>query len=135
MFLLPFFHFQFSIFNFQLIYGIKITNPTIAAAMAHISTAPAAMSFTSPAIGCHSGDTKIDESLDSCIECFCRDNNPDADNDGYPFELRCISKIKPAIITNIAIAQMNPYVVFPTYKASDSFPCISKAFQTFFYTE
>lgn len=33
--------------------------PMMAATMAHISTAPAAISFTSPAIGLCSGDTRL----------------------------------------------------------------------------
>lgn len=40
-------------------YGKKIIVPMVAAAMAHISTAPAAMSLTSPANLLYSGETKL----------------------------------------------------------------------------
>lgn len=40
-------------------YGKKIIVPMVAAAMAHINTAPAAISLTSPANLLYSGDTKF----------------------------------------------------------------------------
>ena len=95
---------QSFIFNFQLIYGIKIINPTIAAAIAHISTAPAAMSFTSPAIGCHSGDTKFTSRSIAVLNASAAITTPIqiiiATHSSFS-----ISKIKPAIITNRAIVR------------------------------
>ena len=40
-------------------YGKNTMQPAMAAQMAQISTAPAATSFTSPAIGWKSGDTRL----------------------------------------------------------------------------
>ena len=80
---------------------MKIINPTIAAAMAHISTAPAAMSLTSPAMGCHSGETRLTSRSMAVLNASAAITIPIQITMTIHSGL-CILKIIPAITANNA---------------------------------
>ena len=102
---------------------MKMIIPTMAATIAHIRTEPAAISFTSPAIGLRSGDTRLTNLSIAVLNPSAASTTP---KQSYPFVPGDAETESGHCYYNNCRA-MYPGIMFFAYKTSDTFPGISEA--------
>ena len=100
--------------------------PTMAATIAHIRTEPAAISFTSPAIGLRSGDTRLTNLSIAVLNPSAASTTPKQSMIAI-HSFRVMPKQNPATCYYNNCRAMYPGIMFFAYKTSDTFPGISEA--------